>query len=496
MITTVIVLGSIAIVSALLLYFVSKKFEVYEDPRIGEVSEVLPQANCGGCGFPGCGGFASACVGASSLDGLYCPVGGAAVMGQVADILGMASVASDPLVAVLRCNGNCSARPKVNEYQGAKSCKIAASLYSGETGCSFGCLGLGDCEVACDFDALYVNPETGLPVIDEEKCTACGACVKACPKLILELRKIGPKSRRIHVSCVNKDKGGAAMKACKNACIGCSKCFKECNFGAITIENNLSYIDFKKCKLCRKCVSVCPTKAIHELNFPAPKPKPAPKPVEKEAKANTSVATENKSVSATKTPVKESTPTEVKKEVVQTAAPLDKKEETAKPSVVVEKKEVSTSSLEVSKPSANESVEEKRTEAAEPRVKESTPTEVKAKATQSSVNLDTKEETPDTVAEKKDVPPPSLEVSASSNESVEEKREEVIETSVQESTPIEVKGEVVQVSEKLDTKEETPQTSSLEEKKEDKKPLEEEAKEKEHLQQEAEELIIKDNTNE
>ncbi len=272
MILTAIVLGVIAIISALLLYFVSKKFEVYEDPRIGAVSEVLPQANCGGCGYPGCSGFAAACVGASSLEGLFCPVGGSAVMGQVADILGMSAAAADPMIAVVRCNGTCEARPKVNEYQGAKSCKIASVLYAGETGCSFGCLGLGDCALSCDFDALHMNPVTGLPEVDEEKCTSCGACVKACPKMIIELRKKGPKGRRVFVSCVNKDKGGVAMKACKSACIGCGKCQKTCPFEAITVENNLAYIDHNKCRLCRKCVAVCPTGAIHETNFPPRKP--------------------------------------------------------------------------------------------------------------------------------------------------------------------------------------------------------------------------------
>jgi ferredoxin len=148
------------------------------------------------------------------------------------------------------------------------------SCGAGETACGFGCLGCGDCVAACQFDAIHMNPETGLPEVDEEKCVACGACVKACPRHIIELRKKGPKGRKVFVSCVNKDKGPAAMKACKAACIGCGKCEKECQFGAITIENNVSYIDFNKCRLCRKCVAVCPTKAIHAVNFPAPKPKP------------------------------------------------------------------------------------------------------------------------------------------------------------------------------------------------------------------------------
>lgn len=280
---TILVLVVIALVSAVLLFITSKKFEVKEDPRIGEVAEVLPQANCGGCGHPGCASFAKACCEASSLEGLWCPVGGEPVMTKVAEILGQSVAKSDPLVAVVRCNGTCEARPRTNTYIGARSCKIESTLYSGETGCSYGCLGNGDCVAVCDFDAIHMNPETGLPEVDEDKCTACGACVKACPKMIIELRKKGPKGRRIYVSCVNKDKGGVARKACANACIGCSKCFKVCQFEAITIENNLAYIDHQKCRLCRKCAAECPTGAIHEVNFPprkepAAKPAPADKP--------------------------------------------------------------------------------------------------------------------------------------------------------------------------------------------------------------------------
>lgn len=271
----IISLGGIGAAGAALLYATSKKFEVYEDPRISEVQEVLPAANCGGCGYPGCAGFAAACVKADSLDNLNCPVGGVAVMEKVSAILGKEASKSDPTVAVVRCNGTCDARPRLNQYDGVSNCAIASALYGGETGCSFGCLGMGDCEVSCDFDAIHINPDTRLPEVIEDKCTSCGACVKACPKNIIELRKKGPKSRRIFVSCVNQDKGGAARKACTNACIGCSKCEKECAFDAIKVENNLAYIDHVKCRLCRKCVVVCPTMAIHELNFPPRKEKEA-----------------------------------------------------------------------------------------------------------------------------------------------------------------------------------------------------------------------------
>jgi len=269
----VISLGVIGAVGAIILYAASKKFEVYEDPRIAQVQEVLPAANCGGCGYPGCSGFATACVGADTLEGLFCPVGGVDVMGKVAGILGKEATSADAMLAVVRCNGTCEARPKINQYDGVKSCAVASNLYGGETGCSFGCLGYGDCVDVCNFDAIFINPVTGIAEVIEDKCTSCGACVKACPKNLIELRKKGPKSRRIFVSCMNKDKGVVAKKACSNACIGCSLCFKECAFDAIKIENNLAYIDYNKCRLCRKCVDVCPTNAIHELNFPPKKEK-------------------------------------------------------------------------------------------------------------------------------------------------------------------------------------------------------------------------------
>ena len=205
MLIAVIVLGAIALVAAAVLYVCSKKFAVKEDPRIAQVSAVLPQANCGGCGFPGCSGMADALVKAAdggSLDGLNCPVGGAAVMEQVADLLGMAVANTEPMVAVVRCNGTCENRPKTAEYCGLRTCSAMNACAAGETACGYGCLGCGDCAAAC---------------------------------------------------------------------IGCGKCEKECPFGAITVEGNLSYIDPQKCRACRKCEKVCPTGAIKAVNFPAPK---------------------------------------------------------------------------------------------------------------------------------------------------------------------------------------------------------------------------------
>lgn len=274
---TILTLCALGVFSAVILYFVAQKFRVEEDPRIDEVEKMLPGANCGGCGFAGCRGMADALVKRDDISALFCPVGGGDCMKAVAAYLGKAAAEKQPEVATVRCGGTCEKRPRTNEYNGAKSCAVASALYVGETGCAFGCLGFGDCVVACAFDAIHINPKTGLPEVDADKCTACGACVKACPKMIIELRKKWPKNRAVYVSCVSKDKGAMVMKACKAGCIGCGKCAKVCPFGAITVENNLAYIDPQKCKLCRKCVNECPTGAIRLVGMePLPKAPKAP----------------------------------------------------------------------------------------------------------------------------------------------------------------------------------------------------------------------------
>lgn len=271
---TVVILTALGLLLAVILFFVAKKFKVEEDPLIDLIEATMPGANCGGCGFAGCRAFAEACVKTGSLDGRFCPVGGNEVMKKVAEKLGVTVEEKVPMVAVVRCNGTCDNRPKINIYDGSRSCKIINSLYRGDTACSYGCLGGGDCVDACAFGAIAINPKTMLPEVDETKCTACGACVKACPKNVIELRNKGAKGRRVYVSCINKDKGAVAKKACSAACIGCRKCERVCPFGAITVENNLSYIDFNKCKMCRKCVDECPTHAIKAVNFPVKLPKP------------------------------------------------------------------------------------------------------------------------------------------------------------------------------------------------------------------------------
>ncbi len=265
---SILILTVIGLVSAVLLYVLLQKFKVEEDPRIDQVQEVLPGANCGGCGSAGCRNFAERCVKATSLEGLSCPVGGAETMKKVGAILGMEAAESTPMVAVVKCQTVCNDRPTSNKYDGSMNCRISQTLYSGESTCPYSCLGFGDCVEACQFGAISINPETGSVVVDADKCTGCASCVKACPKHIIELRKKWPKNRQVYVKCTNEDKGAIARKDCPNACIGCGKCAKVCQFEAITITNNLAHIDTMKCRLCRKCVSECPTGAIVVENFP------------------------------------------------------------------------------------------------------------------------------------------------------------------------------------------------------------------------------------
>ncbi len=275
---TILTLVAIGAAAAIILYLVAQKFKVYEDPRIDQVEEVLPAANCGGCGFPGCHNFAETLVKSESWENLFCPVGGNETMAKAAAILGREAVEQAPRVAVVRCNGTPEFRPRITEYDGAPTCAIAHSLYAGEGGCPFGCLGCGDCVVVCNFDAIHMDPATGLPVVIDDACTACGACVEACPRDIIELRKKNKKDRKIFVSCINEEKGAVAKKNCSVACIGCSKCFKVCKYDAITMEKNKAFIDSDKCVLCRKCVPECPTDAILELNFPPPRIKEVVEP--------------------------------------------------------------------------------------------------------------------------------------------------------------------------------------------------------------------------
>lgn len=258
------VLGGVAFTAALVLYFISRRFRVEPDVVAEKIAAELPQANCGGCGYAGCADFAGACSKADEegFAKLYCPVGGAKVMKQVAKIKGFAASEKKASVAVLRCQGTCENAPAKVIYDAISSCRIANQISVGISGCPTGCLHLGDCVKVCKFGALSFDEKTKMPVVNMKKCTACGACVKACPRGLFEIRELSKKGSLVYVACRNTQKGAAARKNCSVACIGCQKCAKLNS--DVKVENNLSYISqsIDADEWGKQLAEGCPTKAI------------------------------------------------------------------------------------------------------------------------------------------------------------------------------------------------------------------------------------------
>jgi RnfABCDGE-type electron transport complex B subunit len=237
-----------------------KKLRVDEDPKIEKVADALPQANCGACGFSGCRAFAEAVVnGEAEASG--CPVGGDDVAQDVALILGVQAGKIIKKVARVHCRGTHQAAKDRGSYLGISTC-YASHLLGGNKQCSYGCMGYGDCVRVCLFDAMHMG-EDGLPVIDENKCTACGKCVDACPRNLLELH---PLTQNIMVFCRSEDRGPMARKVCKNACIACGICVRACP-EAIVLENSLAVIiDYKKIDQEKiPEIEKCPTDSIGRL---------------------------------------------------------------------------------------------------------------------------------------------------------------------------------------------------------------------------------------
>ena len=256
---SIIVLGVLGLGFGIFLAFFSKKFTVKKDPKIDEVLNVLPGANCGACGYVSCKAYAEAVVMNKDVAVDLCVLGQDEVDEEVAKIVGReAGEKKIQLVAQLKCAGGKEEAKTKYTYKGVETCKAASLLAKGPKACSYGCIGFGDCVKVCEFGALSMG-ENGLRVVDKEKCTACGACVKECPK---KLFRLVPKAKKVHVLCNSKDPGKIVTKVCKVGCIACKLCEKECPADAIHIEDNLAEIDYPKCTMCGKCVTVCPRKII------------------------------------------------------------------------------------------------------------------------------------------------------------------------------------------------------------------------------------------
>jgi len=252
----VLVLGGLGISFGVVLSIASKFFAVPIDPLVEELHNVLPGANCGACGFPGCGGLATA-LAAGNAPTNACPIGGQAVADKVADILGLNTTSVDKNVAVVLCQGDCDKAKDKYIYEGIQDCRISTTLSDGQKACSYGCLGCGTCYNVCPFDAIEMI--NGIAVIDREKCTACKKCIAVCPKKIIELV---PYDNHAIVKCMSEDPGKVVRNNCSIGCIGCKICVKNCPEDAFTFENNLAKIIYDKCTNCMTCVEKCPTKCI------------------------------------------------------------------------------------------------------------------------------------------------------------------------------------------------------------------------------------------
>ena len=244
-ISALIIVGGLGLIFGLGLGLASKIFRIEKDPRIQKIESVLPGANCGACGAPGCPAFAEGVV-EGKYDVTNCVAGGETVAQAIAEIMGIKAESVEPKIAVIQCQGGNKTSEKRAIYQGIEDCTAATLINNADKGCIYGCLGYGSCVAVCPFDALSMGDD-GLPVVDEEKCTGCGKCVEACPRGIITLI---PKSQEVYLGCISQDFGKAVKSVCKVGCIGCGLCAREkiVENEIITMEGKLPVIHTKKSK--------------------------------------------------------------------------------------------------------------------------------------------------------------------------------------------------------------------------------------------------------
>lgn len=255
---SVAVLGVLAAVFGVGLGYAGVKFTVDEDEKAVEIRALLPGANCGGCGFLGCDDLAAAIAKGEAAPNACPSVRDEATI-AISGIMGVEAKISERKAAYVKCGGSQSKSTSNYKYVGLNDCMAAAQLTNGGSkACRYGCIGGGSCVNACKFNAVSIID--GIAVIDNEKCTACGMCVKKCPKKLIELV---PQKSAVRVSCNSCDNGKTVRGNCEVGCIGCKLCEKACNYGAITVNDSLARIDYSKCTMCGDCVKKCPTKVIY-----------------------------------------------------------------------------------------------------------------------------------------------------------------------------------------------------------------------------------------
>ena len=240
----------------LLLAIAAKVFYVKTDPRVDEITGLLPGANCGGCGYAGCAALADA-IAKGEAKCTACVAGSEEVANSIAKIMGVEAEQLVRMRAQVMCSGAPWLVDKKYIYAGAKDCYAASKMSGGDKRCPNGCSGLGTCGASCVFDAIHI--ENGVAVVDYDKCQACGRCVEACPKHII---KLIPFHSTHWVGCMSVDKGAITRSYCKVGCISCKKCEKTCQHGAIKVTDFVASIDYEKCVHCGECVEACPRKII------------------------------------------------------------------------------------------------------------------------------------------------------------------------------------------------------------------------------------------
>ncbi|MGI6576033.1 MAG: RnfABCDGE type electron transport complex subunit B [bacterium] len=271
LLNAVISLGALGLILGGLLGYAAKVFAVPTDERADAIKEILPGANCGACGFPGCNALAEA-IAKGEAAFISCPVGGAAVAQKIAQIMGVeedmeAGAELAPPKAKLICRGGKAECKQIAEYDGLPDCRAANMYASGGRACNYACLGFGNCARVCPFGAITMNADR-LPEIDPEKCTACGKCIEACPKAVLTLI---PGTAQVYVVCNSQAPGKKVTKVCSEGCIACRICEQACPFNAIKVINNLAVIDYEKCRVCGLCAEKCPRHVIIDQRLEKPK---------------------------------------------------------------------------------------------------------------------------------------------------------------------------------------------------------------------------------